>query len=288
MESNSEKYKVLDCGYVQLVDHMGCDDDLVATARVSYGKTHPFDNEEDNDRLMEFLISEGHESPLEQLVMKFIIKAPIFVERHYVRHRMASTNELSMRGKEHNIDYYIPTIERIMSDNTYGKNKSINHMDEVKANRIRFSISSSFDNQDDTYRSLIESGVPYELARIVLPVSAYTEKVWTVNLRSLVNILRQRTDKNAQWETQQYALALADVFQKTFPKIYRLVDNYIINGTTLSRSQVDFLKRLFNNTEKSCILEAAYNLTDKDNHKLYDIFGIERDKIIADIHYGRL
>ena len=52
---------------------------------------------------------------------------------------------------------------------------------------------------DDAYYKLIELGVAKEIARCVLPVSQYTEFIWTVNARSLINgiITLNKSTKNA-------------------------------------------------------------------------------------------
>ena len=264
MENNFDRIKVLDYGYVKLVDSMGTDDDLVSTARVSYGITDIYEDDEANTRLMHYLISNGHESPLEQLVLKFEVKAPIFVERHYVRHRMSSTNEQSMRTKGYELDYYIPEIERIMNGNTYGKNKSENTMTKEEAVWAQQCIAKSIGEQDGTYKALIAEGVPYELARTILPLSAYTKKVWTINLRSLTNVLRQRLGEHAQYETQEYAKAFAKVFENVFPKIYKLVDNYIVQSTTFSKGQMGMIKAL---VDDDIISENYDRLLNVQNHK---------------------
>ena len=142
-----------------------------------------------------------------------------------------------------NKEYYIPEIERIMNGNTYGKNKSENTMTKEEAVWAQQCIAKSIGEQDGNYKALIAEGVPYELARTILPLSAYTKKVWTINLRSLTNVLRQRLGEHAQYETQEYAKAFAKVFENMFPKIYRLVDNYIVQSTTFSKEQVCILTK---------------------------------------------
>ncbi|MDD5628164.1 MAG: FAD-dependent thymidylate synthase, partial [Elusimicrobia bacterium] len=45
----------------------------------------------------------------------------------------------------------------------------------------------------------------------------YTQFYWTVNCRSLMNFISLRADEHAQWEMQQYALALAEFFRLRMP-----------------------------------------------------------------------
>jgi thymidylate synthase (FAD) len=70
------------------------------------------------------------------------------------------------------------------------------------------------------YHSLVDIGVAKEIARCVLPVAQYTEFIWTVNARSLINFISLRNESNAQYEINQYAVAIEDVFAKKMPITY--------------------------------------------------------------------
>lgn len=77
----------LDLGYVQPIDYMGCDTDIVQAARVSYG---PSNRKVHDDRgLLRYLVRHWHTSPLEMCEVKFRCKMPIFVARQWIRHRTA-------------------------------------------------------------------------------------------------------------------------------------------------------------------------------------------------------
>ena len=52
---------------------------------------------------------------------------------------------------------------------------------------------------------MLDAGIAKEIARSVLPVGQYTEFIWTVNLRSLLNFVSLRNDSNAQKEIREYA-----------------------------------------------------------------------------------
>jgi len=53
-----------------------------------------------------------------------------------------------------------------------------------------------------------EAGVARELARLAMPVAAYTEFYWTVNARSLMNFVSLRAAETAQREIRRYAEAV--------------------------------------------------------------------------------
>lgn len=72
-------YPVLDKGFIALLDVMGSDEDIEAAARVSYQKGTRKKN--DTRGLLRYCLSHGHTSIFEQAVLKFHVKAPIFVFR---------------------------------------------------------------------------------------------------------------------------------------------------------------------------------------------------------------
>src|SRR5918997_4595819 len=79
--------RVLDHGFVRLVDYMGDDGAIVQAARVSYGLGTRKASE---DRaLIRYLLRNAHTSPFEMVELKLHVKAPIFVARQWLRHRTA-------------------------------------------------------------------------------------------------------------------------------------------------------------------------------------------------------
>lgn len=77
--------KVLNHGYVQLVDRIGDDLSVVRAARVSYDAEPRGDGSD--EKLIHYLMKNAHTSPFESVVFSFEVKAPIFVFRQWHRHR---------------------------------------------------------------------------------------------------------------------------------------------------------------------------------------------------------
>src|SRR4051812_9946053 len=103
--------RLLDHGFVRLVDYMGNDAAIVQAARVSYGQGTK-KRSEDNG-LIRYLMRHRHTSPFEMVDTKFHIKAPIFVARQWLRHRTASVNEVSARYSLLPEELYIPEDTQI-------------------------------------------------------------------------------------------------------------------------------------------------------------------------------
>ena len=101
-----EHLKVLDHGFVRVIDYMGDDAAIVQAARVSYGAGTRKVRE---DRaLIRYLLRHRHTTPFEMCELKLHIKAPIFVARQWLRHRTASVNEYSARYSKLDREFYVP------------------------------------------------------------------------------------------------------------------------------------------------------------------------------------
>src|SRR3990167_5309308 len=181
--------RVLDKGFVRLVDWMGNDDSIVRAARVSYGQG--IKTIEEDKKLINFLIRERHTSPLEQVTFTFHVKAPLFVFRQWHRHRTWSYNEVSARYTEMKDEFYIPETTRITKQDKKNKQGSTNEQISEAETAVEM-IRRNSDESYLIYQDLLNMGVARELARTVLPVNLYSEMFATVNLHNLMHFLKLR------------------------------------------------------------------------------------------------
>jgi len=215
-------YQVLDRGVVRLVDFMGGDDAVVQSARVSFGKG--VTNTERDHKLVLFLLANGHESPFEHSYFKFHIKCPIFVARQWFRHRIASYNEISGRYTEMKEEMYLPDNFRTQKARNY-KYESV----EPDLNKeLLDKVENFYDESFKLYHELLDKGVAKEHARIVLPLSLYTQFYWTINARALMNFCKLRLDEHAQYEIREYAKAIAEIFKSQMPWTYEAFEKYVV------------------------------------------------------------
>ncbi len=205
-------HKVLDKGFVRLIEFMGGDQRAVDSARVSFGSVSK--GEAQDKKLVEYLLANGHLSPFEHSVFQFHIKCPIFVARQWMRHRIASYNEISARYTEVQDEFYIP--EAFRAQDRINRQGSVRNgaLEQEKMLAIYDrAVKASY----EAYRQLLEAGAAREMARMVLPVSQYTQFHWTINARSLLNFISLRADEHAQYEIRRYADAIRDVFMEKMP-----------------------------------------------------------------------
>ncbi|MBU2574318.1 MAG: FAD-dependent thymidylate synthase [Elusimicrobia bacterium] len=203
---------VLDKGFVRLVDFMGGDQRAVESARVTFGSKSK--GGEKDKKLIEYLLAHGHHSPFEHSVFQFHIKCPIFVARQWLRHRIASYNEVSARYTEVQEEFYVPSEFRAQDAiNRQGSLKSSAPGTAQLLEIYKGSLEASY----AAYRKLLENGVAREMARMALPVAQYTQFHWTINARSLMNFIKLRMDAHAQLEIQVYARVIAEIFKAKMP-----------------------------------------------------------------------
>ncbi len=79
--------------------------------------------------------------------------------------------------------------------------------------QARSAMQASF----QTYKDLLASGWPRELARSVLPVATYSHMFATVDLLNLLKFLTLRTHSHAQFEIRVYADAMLDLIRPVVP-----------------------------------------------------------------------
>ena len=243
-----KEYKVLDKGFVRLVDYLGGDARIVQAARVSYGDGTKSVREDAG--LIDYLLRHQHTSPFEQVVLTFHIKMPSFVARQWVRHRTARLNEISGRYSIMRDECYLPASEDIAfqsTDNRQGR------MSEPAPLEVRTQIRDALQAQQETayreYSALIDTKLARELARINLPLSAYTEMYWQIDLHNLFHFLKLRCDSHAQKEIRDYAFVLLEICRSVAPLATKSFEKHILTGVHLSGSELEAVRNLLQGKE---------------------------------------
>jgi thymidylate synthase (FAD) len=227
-----ERVQVLDKGFVECVDFMGGDEDIVKAARISTGSS--LKSKTEDERLIHYLMEHEHTSPFEMCEIKLLIKCPIFIARQWMRHRMASINEYSARYSKLDDEYYIPDWLR-------GQSK-VNHQCSDGKIETEHNMKCVVDKCFEEYYSLIDKGVSRELARIITPVSTYTTFFWKIDLHNLLKFLRLRMDEGAQYEIIQYSTVIWKMVEKWVPITSNAFREYNLNCMKLSEKEVNVLK----------------------------------------------
>ena len=150
------------------------------------------------------IMSSGHFSTLEHASYTFAIDGVSRALTHQlVRHRIASFNQQSQR--------YVKFKGEV----------SVVKPESVAANA---EASAKFDEAIqaavDAYHALLETGVPAEDARYLLPNAAESKIVVTMNVRELLHFFSLRCCNRAQWEIRDMAHRMLELARPTAPFIF--------------------------------------------------------------------
>lgn len=262
---NDNRYRpVLDSGFIGLIDAMGDDASIARAARVSYGEGTKTVREDTG--LLRYLMKHDHTSPFEMVEFLFHIKMPIFLARQHVRHRTASMNEYSGRYSEMSAEFYIPEKTRMQAQDTVtNKQGSAEQLSSFDSTEIWETIQHANVESLRAYKELLKArphsgnvSLSRELARIVLPVSNYTEMYWKMDLKNLLHYIGLRMDHHAQWEIQQYARAMAEFVEQRCPITWKAFLDYKYNSTKVSRGESELLVDAVNySNQNECSIKAA-------------------------------
>lgn len=256
--------KLLDHGYIKLIEHWGSDERIIEAARMStdkgfqgWGDRKPccrcggsgrmWDNGDKttcaeegckdgytgtagDEKLLAFLWKNQHTTPFEMAGAIIEVQAPIMVFREWQRHRTQSYNELSARYTPLPDFNYVPSVDRCMrnskSNKQAGTIAGAQELTERNAETWREEITRAYERLERIYQEGLRVGIPKELARLVVPVGRYSRMRASAVLLNWLKFLSLRSDKNmgAQEEIRVYANALHDILRPIFPRTISLFD----------------------------------------------------------------
>lgn len=221
--------KVLDQGYVRLVDHLGSDLTIANAARVSYAKESKELSDRDK-RLIDFLAREDHTSPFRHAILQFEVYAPLVVARQWWKYIVGSShqegigdslnawNESSRRYITEEPVFYIPQENQWRSIPENSKQGSGEPVAIEIGARYTKELMKQIDQGLELYEAAMEDGICAEQARLFLPAyGMYVRWYWTASLHSVAHFIKQRMSWDAQKEIQDYAKAVLELAKEEFP-----------------------------------------------------------------------
>lgn len=243
-----KEFKVLDKGFVRMLDYLGSDERIVQAARVSYGEGTKSYRQDKG--LINYLLRNDHTSPFEQIVFTFHLKMPLFVARQWIRHRTARLNEISGRYSVLKNECYIPDnqdIAKQSEDNKQGRESE--PFNKETAEGIKAQLKKTQNSLYKDYESLLSKDLAREIARINLPLSLYTEMYWQIDLHNLFHFLRLRMDAHAQKEIRDYADVLFELASKVCPMACESFLEHKVKGENFSGSELEAVKAMIQGKE---------------------------------------
>jgi thymidylate synthase (FAD) len=214
-----KRIDVLDKGWIELVDIMPHPESdipgdlaIVNAARVSFlGESK---GDEQDKKLLFYLLRNHHTSPFEMVEFKFRVRAPLVTWWQWARHRTWNFNAQSGRYTpfEEN-DFYLPDVWRMQAKDN--KQASDGQVTDAVNDYLSDELARHYDDSFALYTEALEAGVSKEMARLFLPAfGVYYTWVVKVDAHNLMNFLRLRMASDAQHEIRVYADAIYQHFFK--------------------------------------------------------------------------
>jgi thymidylate synthase (FAD) len=237
-----QKFKVLDDGFIRVVDYMGTDESIVQAARVSYGKGTKKVSEDKG--LIRYLLRHSHTTPFEMCEIKFHVRVPMDCWRQWIRHRTANVNEYSTRYSIA-IDSAQKTEKHLWrKQSRTNRQGSAEYLDESIGNELSEKEQSLHQTIRQVYQERLDQDVAREQARKDLPLSTYTEAYWKIDLHNLLHFLALRMDSHAQYEIRSYANVIGnEIVSKWCPITWEAFKDYRLNSLSFSEIELTIIKQ---------------------------------------------
>jgi len=251
-------FKVLDDGFVRVIDYLGSDNAIVQAARVSYGKgTKKISADRE---LIRYLLRHRHTSPFEMCEIKLHVRVPMDCWRQWIRHRTANVNEYSTR-----YSIAIDAAQNTKPDEwrfqSKGNRQGSDGFLEEKTGKMLSNKEEKLHNlARDIYNERLELGVAREQARKDLPLATYTEAYWKMDLSNLFHFLELRMEKHSQKEIREYATIIGNkIVAKWCPMAWEAFQDYHMNSITFSKVELEILKNMATGKTKEATQVAEQN-----------------------------
>ena len=185
-------------------------------------------NTETSEKLIKYLIREGHWSPLEMVTACLEINTTRDIAHQIVRHRSFAFQEFSQRyANPESLGSMFTRRDARLQDHKNRQNSIV--LEKNEENNVL--IKQWLSHQDKVvlaaakaYEWAIANGIAKEQARVVLPEGLTKTRLYmNGTIRSWVHYIELRSEKNGtQNEHVEIAQACAEVISKVFPLAQKL------------------------------------------------------------------
>lgn len=253
-------FKVLDQGFIRVVDYMGSDAAIIQAARVSYGEGTKKLSEDAG--LINYLMRHRHTTPFEMAEVKLHVRVPMDCWRQWIRHRTANVNEYSTRYSVAIDEKQKTSPDAWRLQSTGNKQGSSGKLevwpdglpdeksppmylrDSLRERLLAGTPGEYLSRREESLHEFAKEiyeervdrfGIAREQARKDLPLSTYTEAYWKCDLHNLLHFLGLRMDSHAQLEIRECATLIGEeIVSKWCPLVWSAFQRYGLNSMRLS------------------------------------------------------
>ena len=198
----------------EYIDHMGTDQSVVNSARVSFANADDDKRTPEQDaKLINYLATHKHWTPFAHTSITLRMQAPVPIRTQCFKHKVGfSENEESRRYVSYTPEYFVPEF-RTTADNKKQGSGGLHEDRENLKDYYQLSMKSAVKD----YEFLLKQGVCEEQARFVLPQGCMVNWYWTGSLAAYARFCKQRMDPHAQLEIQELAQQVSNIIEPLFP-----------------------------------------------------------------------
>ena len=197
-------------------------DDIAFTARVSNPANQ--NNKKTSEKLVRYLIREGHWSPFEMVSATLEIETTRDIARQMLRHRSFSFQEFSQRYAE--VDGLgNPIFREARGQDLKNRQNSVRLPDGPLHNEWLIKQRNAWEAAKTAYDWALKQGIAKEQARAVLPEGITPSRLYmSGSIRSWIHFVELRSGNGTQLEHQRVAVECAEALSGVFPMILEFVD----------------------------------------------------------------
>lgn len=230
---------------LELIDYMGGDLKVVNSAKQSY-ENYAESVGEKEVKLLETLIMPflrfgvneshpdiKHASPLRSTAFTCRVRLPLFLCMQFYKHTIASCFVEEQRNWQQGSHRYIKASKQF--DYYYAKARpqsAINKQGSGKYDEFQLldgieweiALEKMVSQGEITIQELenLKTDIANELINRLRCQYVYTTVEWTFSLESALHFCDLRDAGGAQWEIQQYAIALKQILEDKCPEVFKL------------------------------------------------------------------
>jgi thymidylate synthase (FAD) len=181
-----------------------------------------------DEGILKFLFNSNppHATPFEFAGLVIEVQAPILVFREWHRHRTQSYNEMSARYSPLPNLNYRPIIDRFFMVDPKNKQAQAIEGAQLLTHEAALAwlelLDSAYERAEMVYQHGLRIGIPKEVARVCVPVGRYSRMRAHTNLRNWLAFMTLRFHPKAQWEIQMFAMAVGQILEQEFPRVFEL------------------------------------------------------------------
>ena len=193
---------------------------------------------EDNGKLVKYLMTNKHWSPLDMINFTFEVETNRAIGRQWLRHSTLKPQEHSQRYSDRVLfeSFELRLEDKVnrqsstevialvrFRDGIHGTS-TIKKDNYSKYGDIGFEIAKHLEKTREIYQKGIEMGIAKECMRNILPECTTSTLSFNGTLRSWLSFLNVRCDHHAQKEIVQLATLIGNALEEEMPNVFKSID----------------------------------------------------------------